>query len=351
MRPAVVCYVALRALLLGVALCEAFVHHEPTAVLLTPWDAHFYAQIAARGYPSAVDVHVHSAIPFFPLYPILGRGLHDVTQLPIAWALLVVGWLAGLAMLVPAALLVEAHWRAERAGCAAIFLAVFPGAVVTALTYADGLGGVLACACLLALERRRYVWAGVAGAAAGAAFSLATPPLLAAVAAFALVRRQPRALLAGAIVPVGIAGYFGYLWAHTGSALTWFRVEHSAWDIHLSLPTAAGTNFHDYAFVHLKVAIVTILTIAVVVAGFVALARLRAPAHWIVYSAVVVAAATFNGGNHLTPRLAFDAFPSVLALGASIPRRLLLSVCVACAAAACLLFVFYSRHDLGLLAP
>jgi hypothetical protein len=350
-RPAFACYAVVRVVLLVETLASASAHHRPVTALLTTWDAHYYTSIAAYGYPSHVDIHVFSVIPFFPLYPLVGRALHLATHLPDDWLLLGVNWLAGVAMLVPAALLARDHWGEVRARRAAVLMAVFPGSAILGMTYADGLGTALACTCLLLLQRRRYLLAGIAGAAAGAAFSLASAALLAAILVFAVAQRQPKALLAGLVVPAGAAGYFGYLWVHTGSPLIWFRVLHAAWHAHLSLPTQSGTGFHDYAFAHPLVATVTALSIAAAVVAVAALVARRAPAHFFAYAVVVLAAATFNGTSHLTPRSLFDAFPAVLALGASIPRWLVPLVAVLGVVGIAGLFYGYSLQNFTLLAP
>jgi hypothetical protein len=328
-------------------------HHHDLAVtrILEPRDGHFYVDIAASGYPAVFDPHVYSTVAFFPLFPLLGRLLAIITRLPVEWALLVVSWCGGLAVVLLGGMLASERWGAQRGRQAAVLLAVFPGTVVASMTYADTLAIALACACLLALERRRHLLAGAAGAAASAAISVATVPLVAAAAVLALVRRRPGALLTAMLVPVGALAFFAYLWLHTGSPLSWARAESDAWHTHLSLPWSAGSGFARYGFEHPEVAALTIASLVVAGLSLVALAAKRAPIHWIAYVVLVYASVIFGGAPHLTPRHLYDAFPGVLAMGAALPRRLVPVVAVLCVGCLVFLLAAYAPNNALYLAP
>lgn len=345
------CYVVVRVLLGIQAAVVAGRRRVPVASLLHPWDGHFYVSAATTGYPAHVHVGVPSTIAFFPLYPLVGRALQLVTRVPVVWCLVAVSWCAGVAMVVIGSQLAAERWGVRRGRQAGILLAVFPGTAVLSMTYADGLGMALALGCLLALERRRHLLAGALGAVAGATLSLLTAPLVAAALVLALARRRLGALLTAALVPAGVLGYFAYLWAHTGSPLTWVRVERHAWGAHLALPWSRGTNFALHAFEHPPVAASTALSLAAVVACLVALLALRAPAHWTAFSVVVILGVLLVAGRHLTPRMVLDSGPAVLALGAALPRWLLPLVAVGCVVGLMLLYPAYIQHDFQLLSP
>lgn len=341
----------MRILLLVEALVVAHRHDLSVMRILEPRDAHFYVNIANSGYHTPVDVHLHVEVAFFPLYPLAGRALSIVTRLPTVWSLELLSWAAAFAIVVLSAALVRERWGDPAARRVAVLAAVFPGGVILGYAYADGLAVALACGFLLALDRRSYLVAGVAGAAAALTLSLMAVPLTATAVVAGVARRSPRPLVAAALVTAGPLAFFGYLWAHTGSPLVWWRVEHEAWNVHLSLPTSLTTNFHKYAFAYPQVAWVTGLSIGVAALVLVAMAVKRAPVHWWAWTLAVVAAATFDGGTHLTPRFVFDAFPGVLVLGVLVPRRLVPLVVLLSVAGLVVLFAGYSPNNIRFLSP
>ncbi|GEA79898.1 hypothetical protein [Cellulomonas uda] len=132
------------------------------------WDAGWYHRIADEGYPDTLPVDEagrvqQSAWAFFPLYPMLVRGLMAVTTL--GWE--VVAPTTSLLLGAAAMLLVHravAH-GAPRA-CAAwpglplatvVLVAVFPTSPVLQVAYTESLALLLVAAALLLLVRRHYL--------------------------------------------------------------------------------------------------------------------------------------------------------------------------------------------------
>jgi hypothetical protein len=337
-------YVVSRVALVVCAAVLAAQHHTGLLSILTPWDAGDYVSIATSGYPSHVTItaDMNSPIAFFPLFPLLGKGLAEVTRLNAAWALIVVSWLGGAAAALLAAALVTPRYGARAGLQAGVLLAVFPGSVVSGIVYADGVAVAFALAALVAADRRRFVLAGLLGAAATASLSLVLIPLVLALALFALASRRWQSLVAPVLAACGAGAFFVYQWVHTGSLFTWSRVEHAGWWVHLSLPWVGLTAFDHWAFSAWGVTLLTVASVAVAALGLVLLVVQRAPLAWIVFSVVVVAAVTFDGGAWIAPRFVFDAFPLVLACGIALPRRAFWPVAVFSAAALVALLVAYS---------
>jgi len=216
--------------------------------VLGRWDAAWYLMIAHRGYPGSRLLRAHlSDVAFFPLHPMLLRGLTDVTRLPslVAGELLVAGLGAVAALLV---------WRlADRLGGpvvaqrAVLLFCFFPGAFSLSFIYAEPLMIVGLAGCLVALVERRWILAGLAGAIATASRPNACVILLAcAWAAAGAIRRDRdwRSLAAPGLAASGIGGYFLYLWAHSGDLGAWFRSERVMWHDHMS-PTAIVSYFRQ----------------------------------------------------------------------------------------------------------
>ncbi len=331
-----------RAALLVEAAVIAARNHSAVASVLMPWDGGFYLSIATIGYPARVVPLGASTIAFFPLFPILGRGLADATGLGIDWSLVVVSLASGAAVTVLGWRLAVSALGDERGLRSGALLAVFPGSVVAGLLYADALGVAFALAALLLATRGRYVVAGLLGALATASLSLLVVPLACALAWSALRTRRIRSFCAPAISLCGGGAYLVYLWIHTGSPFTWSRVERAGWLVHPSLPWQDLTAFSLYPFTTTGSAVLTASSIALAALGLFALFRVGAPGEWVVLAALVLAAVTFDGGAWIAPRFLFDGAPLVLAIGAATPRRAFPAVVVLSLAGLVFLLAAYS---------
>jgi hypothetical protein len=166
---------------------------------------------------------------------------------PILPAALVVARLGGLVSVLFVQELTSAWWDEESGRRAAVLYALFPGTVVFSMAYSDGLFLALATGCLLALEKRRWVLAGVAAAlatATGADGAILTLACL--VAAFIHVvrsrawedRAQFRCLAAPALAPLGLASFCLYLWARVGSPFALEEAQRRFWGNHISVFSA-----------------------------------------------------------------------------------------------------------------
>src|SRR6478609_357308 len=131
---------------------------------LFAWDAAFYRAIAEHGYRAVGD----ASLRFFPLVPMLARGLGWVLFGHTAVALLVVANGSALAF---GALLHRLALRetgdAGVARRAAWFAALFPAAAVLVLGYAEATAMMLGVIVFLGLRSRRFGWAIAGGFLAG----------------------------------------------------------------------------------------------------------------------------------------------------------------------------------------
>ena len=130
---------------------------------LFAWDGSFYRGLAEHGYQNEAT----EALRFFPLYPLVGRGVHAIFSISEGTAILILANLAALG----AGALVHRITKLEVgdgkvARRAAWAIAIVPPAFVLTWAYAEALFIVLAGATFLALRRERWVWAGVFGFAA-----------------------------------------------------------------------------------------------------------------------------------------------------------------------------------------
>ncbi|PNI10579.1 hypothetical protein CXX84_01625 [Arthrobacter sp. AFG7.2] len=128
------------------------------------WDARWYGRIVTDGYPSILPTDAagnvqENAWAFYPLFPVLARGLSGLTGLAPAASLTIVAMLSGWA----AALVVYVLFRHKASHTPALwgvaFFAAFPVAAVLQVPYAEPLSLLLLAAALLLVVRRQYLWA------------------------------------------------------------------------------------------------------------------------------------------------------------------------------------------------
>jgi len=210
------------------------------------------------------------------------------------------------------------------AGRAMVLMAVFPGSFVLSFAYSEALILVLAGATLLLLLQRRWVWAGLA-AALGTACRPNGIALCAAcvVAAWLAWRRHGdrRAWIAPLLSPLGVITFQLALWARTGEAGVWFRVQSEAWNEGISFGWTALRRTLDAAASPLGSAtnIVTALCVVATVVGCWALARAKLPAPIVAYTVVVLALMLVPSTVTARPRFLYTAFPVLVAVAAIWP--------------------------------
>ena len=316
-RPVVLLLVVRGATTAVLGLLRPLTHPAPWD--LGVWDGAWYLRAAEHGWPHGVPSG-QSTLAFFPAFPLAIRAVHAVV--PVGWSLAgaLTSLLTQVAMAVAIWLLGGDLWGEEAADRATLLVLVFPGAFIFALYYAEPL--MLACSavCLLALRRRWWVLAGVAGALATSARPNGVAVVVAcAVAAYQATRRgrELRSLVAVAIAPVGVVAWFAYLWATTGTPTAWLQAERRGWGERVE-PVAvvhlAGSWLRHGVLAHPEeyVTVVSTAGAAVLVA---VLVRSRVPATWIAYTAVVLVMALMSKTLGLRPRFVLTAFPLPVVLG------------------------------------
>jgi hypothetical protein len=203
-------------------------------------------------------------------------------------------------------------------------LVVFsPGALVLSLVYSEAATVLLVACTLLALRRRRWVVAGLCAALATAADPVTTAVIVpCVVGAWIAVRdrREWRSLWAPLLAPLGIATFFLYLWAHTGSPLEYFRAQRAGWQggtYFGGIPVAFWHLFtHFFADPDYAVkAVSAVVCVGLLVIFF----RARPPATWVGYVIAVLVLGAVSPVIGVTPRLLLRGFPLLGVVGAKLP--------------------------------
>jgi hypothetical protein len=269
-RFAVAVYVASRLLLFVLAIVDGALRHHSLYQEFENWDGGWYRGLATDGYPHQA-LHSQTTLGFFPLYPMLIWVVARPLVLFMNYgpyashAADLAGLLIALVGGGIAAVLVQrlaTGWWGESAGRRAVLLfCFFPGSVVFSMVYAEGIMLPLAAGCLLALQGRRWLWAGILAALATASEpEAAVLVLVCAVSAGRELHRRGwrdpvarRALVAPVLAPIGFVAVIGYLWARTGTLGAYWIAQHDGWNERfdpLALPHLAIRLSHQISFAH-----------------------------------------------------------------------------------------------------
>ena len=329
--------------------------------IFTVWDGRWYEKIALHGYPVTVPQadfyagtgrQAQTAVAFFPLYPLMVRGLDRVLPGGADVAGVVLSLIIGALAIVLVWMLAEKVADRQVANRASILFAFSPGSFVLSWVYAEGLLILLAAACLLALLERRWLLAGVLAALASASRPNATAVMFACAraAGWAIWKdRDWRALIAPVLAPIGMAAFFAFLWWHTGEPLIWFRVQSQGWGERLDFGRSNLGVFADLFTrpLHNPNRIVLLVSMVTAVVLMVILVRAKLGGVLNVYA---ISGLCLVLASHINarPRFIFVAFPLVIALAKMIRRQPAFMVVVGVfAASMVMLTVFYGLHRLN----
>jgi Mannosyltransferase (PIG-V) len=177
------------------------------------WDAGWFIRIAKHGY----DIKQSAA--FFPLYPLLVRGLAFVLRSHLA-----AGVVISLVASAGAGAILQ---RLSRSRDAVLLLALYPIAYVFTAVYSDALFLLVALGSFAAAVRGRSAAAGVLGGLAVATRLLGLALLPALV--WLLWRRGPRALAPLLLLPAALGAYMLYLHERFHDAFAFAHAEHDIW--------------------------------------------------------------------------------------------------------------------------
>jgi hypothetical protein len=226
---------------------------DPLLAPLARWDSVWYLRIADSGYGGNASLRsghrpllAHDSAPraaFFPLYPLLVRGVGTVFG-GSHGALLVAAYLVSLAAFIAALVLLHRLTELELghrlARPALLLLAVFPAAVYFGAPYSESLFLLLAVGAFYAARTGRWAWA---GACAGLASGTRSAGLL-LLLPLGLIWWSSRPRRAGdaawlLLAPLGIAAYAAWLGLVEGDALRFLDVQ-DAWSRELAVPLAGA---------------------------------------------------------------------------------------------------------------
>ncbi len=228
-------YVATRLLYLLIALVDGAARGFSLSAEVTNWDGAWYVNLTHWGYPHVAS-HLQTTLGFLPLYPMLTWLGAKAAFISFTAAGLLISTIGGFVATVLVQQLARRWWDEAASRRAVLFFCLFPGSIVFSMDYSEGIMLPLALGCLLALEHRRWL---LAGLLAGAATAVA-PVALAIVPACAVAainelrhrgwREGRRALVAPLLAPAGLAAFGLFLWSWTGTPLASYNAQRYGWN-------------------------------------------------------------------------------------------------------------------------
>ena len=287
------------------------------------WDSGWYQNVVDNGYPHVaydptIPGSAANTIAFFPLYPMLVRGLGNVLPLTTLQAGIVVSLIGGAVGVCFMWLIGRQLLNARTANKSVALFCFFPGSVAILLMLTEGVMLAFAAASIYAVLNKRWVTAGVLAACATATRPTAVVLAVAFTWAAGVAIWQDRdwkALAAPILAPVGILAYFLFLWHHTGNFWAWTLVEDKGWGI--------GELGHFYAFKSFDIfftnpladlnASSTALAITLAAISVVLIALWRPPMTITIFVLATLVLSIFSGGWGSKIRYLVAAFPIAIA--------------------------------------
>ena len=279
-------------------------------------DAGWYRSIASFGYGFS-----HESLRFFPLLPLLTRGMHDVTRIPIDASLLIIANGSAFLGTMLVFVIAKRELGDTRTARVAVWIAsLAPPAFVYVMGYSESLFLVLTAATLLCIRSDRWGWAVLWGFLAGTArpvgLLLFLPVLIEACRTWGAAMWRNRVVrIAGIGAPIlGLVTYLTWVSVNFGGFLTPIRLQRDAGSSGISNDpflnfyrdaSSALRGSHIGTALHLPWLIVALILCVVVLRAL--------PLSYGVFASAVVVAGLFGGSNFASfERYAMSAFPLVI---------------------------------------
>ncbi len=306
------------------------------------WDGGWFLRVA-DGYATGYTYHADGTLQgnelaFFPLYPMLIRGLSALGFDPGS-AAITVSWLASVGAAVALHLLGTTLYG-RRAGWALVAICCSaPMSVVLSMAYSESLFLALVAGMFVAAHRKVWWAAGLLGL--GAALTRPTGAAAAvalAVAAIIAVRRDPGKkwppLAAAAVALAGVPAFLGWVAWRVGDPEAWFRIQTAGWGTSFDFGASTidflgSTLTTGEGWVPMSVALILL---AAPVAAWVALAGASRPWPPLAVYGIVAMVLVYGqaGFYHSKPRLLLPVLstllPAVVAAARARPRVAVLSI-------------------------
>jgi hypothetical protein len=324
--------------LIGVAVLAILAANRERELfdVLKAWDGDWYLAIAENGYDHVPDRFIDAAghrsrttpLAFFPLYPMLIRGLSYVTGGDALAAALVISLIAGCLASVAIFRIGQIVDPRPKTGLLLVALwAGAPMAITLSMAYTEALFTALAAWALLGVLRRQWLMAGLCTALAGlvrpSASVLVGVVGLAALITLFREHRSWRAAVCAVLCPLGMLGWWGYVANETGSLTGWFDIQRAGWFSYIDFGGETLEFFGDILDSgNSLMETVTMLMVIVAVVLAILIVRARIPWPLWGYGAGTVFMVVVTAGiNYSKSRFLIPAFPLLIPVAHGLANR------------------------------
>lgn len=354
LKPVLGFHLITRALIAGTLVLGAWLSGRSFPEVVQRWDGNWYYKVAVDGYPAPLPVTPtgrveSSTAAFFPLYPLLTKGLMSL-GIPFWVGGMLINLLASSAAVLLIVMVGVQYLDRRPAQLLGCLWTAFPVSAVLTTTYTEALFTVFGAAALLFTLRRRWILAGLAAALAG---TVRAPGIVfaGAVGLAALVdlvrHRDRRALIGGALAPLGFVVTVVGIGLRAGRLDAWRVTERDGWRTQLTYgadwltwlqPTRSDIQAHLHLALAGFAAVLVLLTLITIL--------LRPPLPIMALTAVGAFTAFAYGGvgMNAAPRVMMAFFPvlgPVAILVSRWPPRVQRVILAAAATLAALLGGYY----------
>ena len=255
-------YLLSRIFILLVAYVNTILQHSNLASELSNWDGVWYIRLASRGYLHH-PVHFQTTLGFFPFYSMVMWALARVLAGNLLISGLTINFIGGFVSSVLLFKLMQ-NWTNDTAARRAVVIYnLFPGTVIFSMVYSEGITIPLVMGCILLVQKRRYIAAGILAffATATAPDALALTPVLFVAFLYELKRyekslRKARQAFIGTLLSLGGIASFGiFLWIWTGTPLASYDAQRYGWKettTPLALYYQGKILAHEVSFSHFR---------------------------------------------------------------------------------------------------
>jgi hypothetical protein len=201
--------------------------------VLSGWDGGWFIRVARDGYPESLDF-AGSGNPwaFWPGWPGLIRGVQAVTGLAYDTVAIVTATALGFVAVVAIWLLVEGRMGQRAALTTTLLVCFFPTAYVFGMAYSESMFFAVVALGLLAVDREKWLAAGVLASIA-CLVRVPGAALVAAVVIAALLAarrdRSWRPLVGVVVAPLGLVAWTVYQWVRLGTPMAYFKAQETGW--------------------------------------------------------------------------------------------------------------------------
>ena len=334
-------YIALRLANFLAFTAYMRLHHRSWSHVFYRWDAQWYESVATHGYNYVAHDkdRILSNEAFFPLFPYLEKLVSKITSISYINSGVLISGLSGLVAALMIYKSVKVFATESVAFLTVVIWALLPISYVQMLSYSETLFTALCATALYFSLKKSFLTSALFASLAGLTRPSGLAVSIAVMVATLLYigrhrysRRDPAAVLAIFVAPLGWLGFVGYLAIKHHNIFAYFQIQrnwNNGFDGGLHFLQWIWGQFSHHSFTGLLLVLGVLFAFLLLVSAI----RNGQPTEFLIFSAAIVFISfTTSGYFGSKPRYLMPAFPLLIPLAqwlasrGSFQRRLLLTI-------------------------